>query len=147
MRNGVARGQPRCRHAAVFDHGPIADPGHDLTLYMTLALSGFLLAQRPSREPGARGRRGCCSPGRPAGLGVPHQGLVAVAIPGAVLDSVQRAFARLRTMAAPAVGSGLPLFLAITVPWHWLAARRLPDFLDFFFVREHVARYLTPIAT
>jgi 4-amino-4-deoxy-L-arabinose transferase-like glycosyltransferase len=41
---------------------------------------------------------------------------------------------------------GLPLFLAITVPWHWLAARRLTDFLDFFFVHEHFARYLTPIA-
>jgi 4-amino-4-deoxy-L-arabinose transferase-like glycosyltransferase len=40
----------------------------------------------------------------------------------------------------------LPLFLLITVPWHWLAARRLPDFLEFFFVHEHFARYLTPIA-
>src|SRR5260370_24126040 len=41
---------------------------------------------------------------------------------------------------------GLPLFLTITLPWHWLAARRLDDFLEFFFVHEHVARYLTPIA-
>src|SRR5208283_2182159 len=41
---------------------------------------------------------------------------------------------------------GLPLFLAITVPWFWLAARRLPDFLEFFFVREHFARYLTNVA-
>jgi 4-amino-4-deoxy-L-arabinose transferase-like glycosyltransferase len=42
--------------------------------------------------------------------------------------------------------AGLPLFLAITVPWYWLAARRLPDFLEFFFVHEHFARYLTPSA-
>jgi 4-amino-4-deoxy-L-arabinose transferase-like glycosyltransferase len=41
---------------------------------------------------------------------------------------------------------GLPLFLVITVPWHWLAARRTPGFLEFFFVREHLARYLTPSA-
>jgi hypothetical protein len=36
--------------------------------------------------------------------------------------------------------------LAITVPWHWLAQRDLPDFAEFFFVHEHVARYLTPSA-
>jgi 4-amino-4-deoxy-L-arabinose transferase-like glycosyltransferase len=38
------------------------------------------------------------------------------------------------------------LFLLIAVPWHWLAAHRLDDFLQFFFVHEHFARYLTPIA-
>jgi 4-amino-4-deoxy-L-arabinose transferase-like glycosyltransferase len=41
---------------------------------------------------------------------------------------------------------GLPLFLALTVPWHWLAAQRLNDFLQFFLIREHFARFLTPIA-
>jgi 4-amino-4-deoxy-L-arabinose transferase-like glycosyltransferase len=41
---------------------------------------------------------------------------------------------------------GLPLFLVITVPWHWLAQRDLPDFAEFFFVHEHVSRYLTPSA-
>jgi 4-amino-4-deoxy-L-arabinose transferase-like glycosyltransferase len=41
---------------------------------------------------------------------------------------------------------GLPLFLLVTVPWHWLAAQRLNDFLQFFLIREHFARYLTPIA-
>jgi 4-amino-4-deoxy-L-arabinose transferase-like glycosyltransferase len=40
----------------------------------------------------------------------------------------------------------VPLFLAITVPWHAPAAQRLNDFLQFFFVREHFARFLTPIA-
>jgi 4-amino-4-deoxy-L-arabinose transferase-like glycosyltransferase len=42
--------------------------------------------------------------------------------------------------------AGIPLFLAVTVPWHWLAASRLPDFLQFFFIYEHFARYLTPSA-
>ena len=41
---------------------------------------------------------------------------------------------------------GLPLFLAIVVPWHWLASLRLDDFLQFFFVHEHFARYLTKVA-
>ena len=117
-----------------------------LTLYMTLALSGFLLAQRPSREPGARELPWMLLAWAAAGLGVLTKGLVAVAIPGAVLilySVHSRDYGPWRRLR---LGSGLPLFLAITVPWHWLAARRLPDFLDFFFVREHVARYLTPIA-
>jgi 4-amino-4-deoxy-L-arabinose transferase-like glycosyltransferase len=40
----------------------------------------------------------------------------------------------------------MPLFLVVIVPWHVLAARRLPDFLQFYFVHEHFARYLTPVS-
>jgi 4-amino-4-deoxy-L-arabinose transferase-like glycosyltransferase len=119
-----------------------------LTLYMTVALSGFLLAQRPdrSRDAGARELPWMLLAWAAAGLGVLTKGVVAVAIPGAVLilySLHSRDYGPWRRLR---LGSGLPLFLAITVPWHWLAARRLPDFLDFYFVREHVARFLTPIA-
>ena len=79
-------------------------------------------------------------------LAVLTKGLVAAAIPAAVLilySLYSRDATPWRRLYAQ---WGLPLFLAITVPWHWLAARRLPDFLEFFFVHEHVARYLTPIA-
>jgi 4-amino-4-deoxy-L-arabinose transferase-like glycosyltransferase len=74
------------------------------------------------------------------------KGLVAAAIPAAVLciySLWSRDFSPWRRLQA---SLGLPLFLAITVPWHWLAAMRLDDFLQFFFVHEHFARYLTPIA-
>jgi 4-amino-4-deoxy-L-arabinose transferase-like glycosyltransferase len=119
-----------------------------LTLYMTLALSGFLLAQRPERNPesGTGAAPWMLLAWAAAGLGVLTKGLVAVAIPGAVLilySLHSRDYGPWRRLR---LSAGLPLFLVITVPWHWLAARRLPDFLDFFFVREHVARYLTPIA-
>jgi 4-amino-4-deoxy-L-arabinose transferase-like glycosyltransferase len=40
----------------------------------------------------------------------------------------------------------LPLFVVVALPWHWLAALRLPDFLQFFFVHEHLSRYMTPSA-
>ena len=81
-----------------------------------------------------------------AGFGVLTKGVVAAAIPAAVLclySVYARDFAPWRRLR---VSRGLPLFLAITVPWHWLAAGRLPDFLQFFFVHEHLARYLTPVA-
>lgn len=37
---------------------------------------------------------------------------------------------------------GAFLFLALTVPWHWLAAARNPGFLRFFFVGEQLLRFV-----
>ena len=112
-----------------------------LTFYMTLSLAAFLLAQTASQP-----RRWMLLAWAATALGVLTKGLVAAAIPVAVLilySLYSRDFAPWRRLYA---AWGLPLFLAVTVPWHWLAARRLDDFLDFFFIHEHVARYLTPIS-
>jgi len=114
-----------------------------LTLYLTMALAGFLLAQT-GRRPAELGWMLLAWVA--VALGVLSKGVVAVAIPAAVLVSYSawaRDFSPWRRL-HPAWG--LPLFLAITVPWHWLAARRLADFAQFFFVHEHLARYLTPSA-
>lgn len=37
---------------------------------------------------------------------------------------------------------GIGIFLLITVPWHWLAHLALPDFSWFYFVNEHILRFL-----
>jgi len=113
-----------------------------LTLYMTCALAGFLLAQ----SAGAAERRWMLLAWAATALGVLTKGLIAAAVPAAVLvlySLYARDFAPWRRLHA---ASGLPLFAAIAIPWHWLAARRLPDFLQFFFVHEHLKRYLTPSA-
>jgi 4-amino-4-deoxy-L-arabinose transferase-like glycosyltransferase len=113
-----------------------------LTFWMTASLAGFLLAQTAERGQ----RRWMLLAWIAAACGVLTKGLVAAAIPAAVLviySLWSRDFAPWRKL-RPALG--LPVFLAITVPWHWLAALRLDDFLQFFFVHEHFARYLTPIA-
>jgi len=112
-----------------------------LTFYMTLSLVAFLVAQRHPQP-----RRWMLLAWAAAGLGVLTKGLVAAAIPAAVLvlySAYARDFAPWRRLY---LKWGVPLFLAITVPWHWLAARRAADFLEFFFVHEHLARYLTPSA-
>ena len=112
-----------------------------LTFYLTVSLTGFLLAQRASRP-----LPWMLLAWAAAGLGVLTKGLVAAAIPAAVLilySLYARDFSPWRRLCAR---WGLPLFLAITVPWHWLAARRLEDFLQFFFVHEHLSRYLTPVS-
>ena len=112
-----------------------------LTFYLTLSLCGFLLAQQAVQP-----RRWMLLAWAAAALGVLTKGLVAAAIPVAVLilySLYARDFAPWRRLC---IGWGLPLFFAITVPWHWLAARRLSDFLQFFFIHEHLARYLTPVS-
>ena len=129
-----------------------------LTCYMTVALAAFLAAQSAksarSTAPsagllpsGASRERACMLLAWAAtASGVLTKGPVAAAIPAAVLvcySLYARDFSPWRRLHATI---GLPVFLAIAVPWYWLAARRLPDFLDFFFVHEHFARYLTPSA-
>jgi 4-amino-4-deoxy-L-arabinose transferase-like glycosyltransferase len=112
-----------------------------LSFYLTLSLVAFLLAQRAPAL-----KAWMVLAWVAAGCGVLTKGLVAAAIPAAVLilySLYTRDFSPWRRLW---LRWGLPLFLLITVPWHWLAARRLPDFLDFFFVHEHLARYLTPVA-
>lgn len=113
-----------------------------LTFWMTASLAGFLLAQQADS-----GQRGwMLFAWLAAALGVLTKGLVAAAIPVAVLviySLWMRDYSPWRKLQ---LKLGLPLFLVVTVPWHWLAARRLDDFLQFFFVHEHLARFLTPIA-
>ena len=116
-----------------------------LTFYLTVALCAFLAAQR-SAEEGSSPRGWMLLAWAATGLGMLTKGLVAAAIPGAVLvlySAYTRDFKPWRRLHAAA---GVPLFLAITAPWYALAARRIPDFLEFFFVHEHFARYLTPSA-
>jgi len=112
-----------------------------LTFYMTLGLAAFLFAQASERSAPAMLLAWAAT-----ALGVLTKGLVAAAIPAAVLilySLYSRDFAPWRRLS---LRWGVPLFLAITVPWHWLAARRVPDFLQFYFVHEHFARYLTPVS-
>ncbi len=112
-----------------------------LTFYITLSLMAFLLAQSA-----AQSRHWMLLGWAATACGVLTKGPVAAALPAAVLilySLYSRDFSPWRRLHAK---WGLPLFLAITVPWHLLAAGRLPDFLQFYFVHEHVARYLTPSA-
>jgi 4-amino-4-deoxy-L-arabinose transferase-like glycosyltransferase len=112
-----------------------------LTWYMTLALVGFLRSSGSRRE-----RAWMLLAWIATALGVLTKGPVAAVLPAAALvfySLYARDWSPWRRLH---VSIGLPLFLAIAVPWYWLAAERLPDFLQFFFVHEHFARYLTPSA-
>ncbi len=121
--------------------GQILTLDMSLTFWMSLSLAGFLVAQTAAQP-----RPWMLLAWAAAALGVLTKGVIAAAIPAAVLilySLYSRDFGPWRRLYAT---WGLPLFLVITVPWHWLAARRLDDFLQFYFVHEHLARYLTPSA-
>ncbi len=121
--------------------GQILTLDMSLTFCMTLSLAGFLCAQTAAHP-----KPWMLLAWAAAALGVLTKGIIAAAIPAAVLvlySLYSRDFAPWRRLHA---AWGLTLFLVIAVPWHWLATRRLDDFLPFYFVHEHLARYLTPSA-
>ena len=124
--------------------------GHQLTLDMTLCfwlvagMACFIRAQ--TLDAGGRAARawmlGCWAA---MALAVLTKGLIGVLIPGATLLIYvlwQRDWALLRRLEPAA---GLVLFLVIAAPWFVLASRANPEFLRFFFIREHFQRFLTPI--
>jgi hypothetical protein len=122
--------------------------GHQLTLDMLLsffliaALGCFLMAQSRRGE-AWRAWMLCCWAA--IALAVLTKGLIGVLIPAATLGAYvvwQRDWMLLRRLN---LRWGLPLFTAIAAPWFVLAARASPQFLRFFFVREHFQRFLTPI--
>jgi 4-amino-4-deoxy-L-arabinose transferase-like glycosyltransferase len=122
--------------------------GHQLTLDMSLsfcstaALGSFLMAQTRREEAWRAWMLGCWAA---MALAVLTKGLIGVLIPAATLCVYvvwQRDWILLRRLN---LRCGLPLFAAIAAPWFVLAARANPQFLRFFFVREHFQRFLTPI--
>ncbi len=124
--------------------------GHQLTLdmllsfWLTAALSCFVMAQARREDAGHRRpwMLGCWAA---MALGLLTKGLIAVLIPAATLGAYvlwQRDWRLLRRLN---LRWGVPLFAAIAAPWFVLAARANGQFLEFFFVREHFLRFLTPI--
>src|SRR5258708_19509677 len=111
---------------------------------MTLSLAGFLLAQpaptgtdalAPS-PPSSRSlqRRWMLVAWGAAALGVLTKGLVAAAIPAAVLllySAYSRDFSPWRRLHAPV---GLPLFLPFPFPSPWIPPLPIPAFPPSFFV-------------
>ncbi len=116
-----------------------------VSFFMNLSLAALLLAQRPTATKSeTRWWMYICWAGM--GLSMLSKGLIGVAIPGAVLilyTLIQRDWGLWKRLH---LGAGLMIFAAITVPWFILVSIANPEFLWFFFIHEHVLRYLTPIS-
>ncbi len=114
---------------------------------LTAAQTAAVLAFAALQEADSVGRRGR---GLAAGFAVAVaaavllKGLVGVLLPGGAV--VLWSFATGRWGPFRRLVSPLPVavFLALAVPWHVAAALREPEFLRFYFVREHFERFLLP---
>ena len=114
-----------------------------LTAFMTGALCAFIVAHDARTD--ERGRRyfmniawALCA------LGVLTKGIVGIALPSLALGAYVALSRDVTLLRRLHVRTGLVVFLAIAAPWFVLAEMRNPGFADFFFIQEHVMRYLEP---
>ncbi|MDQ6638510.1 MAG: glycosyltransferase family 39 protein, partial [Pseudomonadota bacterium] len=111
---------------------------------LAFVLAGVLIAQHPSASLPER-RRWMWVAWAAMGVAVLTKGLIGIVLPGLVLvvyTVSARDFGLWRRLH---VASGLLVLLAITEPWFVLVAQRNPEFLNFFFVHEHLQRFLSTV--
>jgi 4-amino-4-deoxy-L-arabinose transferase-like glycosyltransferase len=113
-----------------------------LTLYLTLILCGFLIAEDPATAAPAR-RWWMLGVWAAIAAAVLTKGLIGLLIPGATLVLYCLLRRDLSLLWRMEWLRGLPLMLLIAAPWFVLVAMRNDGFLHFFFIREHVERFLT----
>jgi len=113
-----------------------------LSFWLALALVGFLLAQRADATPRSRERMMLVAYVATAG-GIMTKGIVALAIPGTTLILYSLATRDYAPWKRLYIARGLPLLLVLTVPWFVLVSMRNPEFARFFFIHEHIDRFLT----
>jgi 4-amino-4-deoxy-L-arabinose transferase-like glycosyltransferase len=125
---------------AVIGHVNTLDMG--VTFWLTLGLLGFLLSQHGeirTRET----RLWMLLAWTAMGLGFLSKGLIGLALPAAaiaVYAIVQRDVSFFRRL-DPIAGTGV--LLAISLPWIVAVSMANPEFPHFFFIHEHVERFLT----
>jgi 4-amino-4-deoxy-L-arabinose transferase-like glycosyltransferase len=74
------------------------------------------------------------------------KGLIGIALPGVVVLGWLILTGRWSELRHVRLVSGTVLFLVLAAPWHVAVALRNPEFAWFYFVHEHVLRFLTPEA-
>ena len=108
---------------------------------MTLSLCALLLAQRADAGP-AEQRNWMLACWAGMALAVLAKGLIGLVLPGGVLVCYTLAARDWRVWTRLHIVKGLLLFLAIAAPWFVLVGLRNPEQPHFFFVHEHVERFL-----
>ena len=113
-----------------------------VTCFMTLGLTGFLLAQQ--RTVSTREARGWMHVSWVSlGLSLLSKGLIGIVLPGAVLVIYSLLQRDVRLWKRLHLRSGIPLMLLIAAPWYVAVSLKNLEFARFFFVHEHLERFLT----
>jgi len=115
-----------------------------LTLFLTLTLAAFCVAQDPATLDGRR-RHWMALAWVSAAAAFLTKGLVALVLPALTLVAYSLLYRRFKPWSRLYLLHGGALFALISVPWCVLMQYRLPQFFEFFFIREHFERFLTRI--
>jgi len=110
-----------------------------LSAFLVAALCSLLLAQTSHNKTSSRNWMWACWVFM--ALATLSKGLIGAAIPAMVFIAYSisawdwKIWTRLRLF------SGTVIYLLITAPWFVLIAQRNPEFLEFFFIHEHLQRF------
>ncbi len=113
-----------------------------LMFFLTLALCAFVWAQQDDAT-AAEKRNGMWLAWAAMAGATLSKGLIGILIPAASLCVYSlfcwdwRPWRRMRWL------SGSAIFLVLAAPWFWLVSQRNPEFAHFFFIHEHLQRFLT----
>ena len=110
-----------------------------LSAFLVAALCSLLLAQTSSNKTHSRNLMWACWAFM--ALATLSKGVIGVAIPGMVFGVYSITAWDWKIWKRLHIISGSILFLAITAPWFVLMAQRNPEFLEFFFIHEHLQRF------
>lgn len=131
-----------CTGFVINSHINTLDGG--LAAFLTLALLGFLLAQRPG-APQKENRNWMLVVWAALALAVLSKGLIGVVLPGAALTLYLLIERDWPMLARLHFGKGLALFLLIVAPWFIAVSLTNDEFARFFFIHEHFERFLTKV--
>ena len=131
-----------CTGFVINSHINTLDGG--LAAFLTLALLGFLLAQRPGATQ-KQNRNWMLVVWAALALAVLSKGLIGVVLPGAVLTLYLLIERDWPMLARLHFGKGLALFLLIAAPWFIAVSLTNDEFARFFFIHEHFERFLTKV--
>jgi 4-amino-4-deoxy-L-arabinose transferase-like glycosyltransferase len=116
-----------------------------LTLFVTAALAAFCMAQE-ERVNVPRRHLWMTLAWIATALGVLTKGLVAMLLPAVTVFIYSILQKDYRVWKSLSPTRGVPWFILIAAPWFLWMQHAVPQFFDFFFVREHLQRYLTRMA-
>jgi 4-amino-4-deoxy-L-arabinose transferase-like glycosyltransferase len=110
-----------------------------LSAFLVAALCSLLLAQTSRNSSDTRRWMWACWAFM--ALATLSKGVIGLAIPGMVFAVYSITAWDWKIWKRLHIISGTILFLVITAPWFVLVAQRNPEFLEFFFIHEHLQRF------
>lgn len=138
-RAGAIAGAVTSLSLLYFAIGTITLTDMPLSLFLTAAVSAFYYGHIKND------RRWFLVFYASVALGLLTKGLVAIVLPGGIIFWYIIFTKKWRLILDALYLPGIALFSVIAFPWFYMVSKENPDFLYFFFVREHFLRYATKI--